>query len=179
MKTTATKNAVIRKIVGSLADVKMTSGVVTITFKKNWGHGKIGGGESNGVLGRLGAAGFDVETGEYGNEYVIYTKARTASGQPAPVSPVCKSEDKAAAKPTALESVLWLCRTQVVNAALADKAKAEHAALVAVAEAAKIACDDLNTIRGRQFASQYFEDMARAKRTLNESLAQLEAIRQV
>ena len=48
---------------------------------------------------------------------------------PAPVSPVCKSEDKATAKPTALESVLRLCRTQVVNQALADKAKAEHAAL--------------------------------------------------
>lgn len=40
-----------------------------------------------------------------------------------------KSEDKATAEPTALESVLWLCRTQVVNAALADKAKAEHAAI--------------------------------------------------
>ena len=63
----------IKEICGGLATVKKVRGEASaiISFHKNWGHGKLGGDKSQGTLGKLAAAGFAVESGHYGNEYIV------------------------------------------------------------------------------------------------------------
>ena len=63
----------IKKICGGLAIVQKVRGenLAKITFYKNSGHGKLGGDKTQGTLGQLAAAGFEVTTGHYGNTYSV------------------------------------------------------------------------------------------------------------
>jgi hypothetical protein len=63
----------IKEICGGLATVQKVRGKnsAKITFGKNWGHGKLGGDKTQGTLGKLSAAGFEVATGHYGNTYNV------------------------------------------------------------------------------------------------------------
>ncbi len=63
----------IKFICGGLATVRKIRGQnsALVSFHKNWGHGKLGGDATQGTLGKLAAAGFEVSRGNFGNEYTI------------------------------------------------------------------------------------------------------------
>lgn len=67
----------VRQICGGLAEVSKVRGqsAFKITFHKNYGHGKLGGDKTQGVLGQLTTAGFNISQGRHGNTYdVMITK---------------------------------------------------------------------------------------------------------